>query len=392
MNSQSLFKSFSTFSEKRSAFYSKNIKSSYSDELIIFYPKNRGPKTDYRDPVVRECNGLIFGIQNNELLAIPPKLLLGTFKYNIVNTFVENNLYDIYEVNDGTRITLYYADRWRISTSRGYDVSRISWSGKSTYSEILNECLEYMNIMPDEFYDRLDKNNCYSFGISHPEYHPFTKTKHIWFIESYSTIDAKRNDINPFPDIIKPQKKVSLNDGENATSLKKLAITALDDYLSEKKRLFGFILRSKDESKTGMYSNLIIESSLMWEIRKMFYNKHYTELANENNFDRIEYTLLSNYLYNKKLFLKLFPQYKLCFSDIEKKINDINNVVVKRYQYRNANFSDETEDKYTNLATDLMSGIDEVIRINIDDSDHVEFIKQYISNSSNLHKIYYYIF
>ena len=126
MDSYKLFTSKDNIDEKRSIFFKKNIKSSYSKsniERIIFYPKFKGYKLDLSDSVVRECNGYIFDIKKNKPLVIPTNVLSNNINYNFIEKNI--NLYNIYKVYDGTIINLYWWDvenSWKISTVKGYDV------------------------------------------------------------------------------------------------------------------------------------------------------------------------------------------------------------------------------------------------------------------------------
>ena len=198
MDSYKLFISKNDIDDKRSIFFKKNIKSSYSKsniERIIFYSKFKGYKLDLSDPIVRECNGYIFNIKNNKPLVIPTNVLSNIINYDFVDKNI--NSYDIYKVYDGTIINLYWWEKensWKISTTKGYDVTELKWS-EITYENAFHSILENIyNLLPNDFYSQLDKKCCYTWGFNHPKFHPFWEGKdnqkgYIWFVQSCDMSD-----------------------------------------------------------------------------------------------------------------------------------------------------------------------------------------------------------
>ena len=155
--------------DKRKIFFEKHIKSSYVDDSdgirIIFFPKSRGPNLNLNDPVARECNGLIFKLSDNKpkLLVVPPQLLSQYINYKYIYKNWEN--YNIYKIQDGTSINMYWWESkenpsWRISTAKAYDATGLTWNSGSTYKEIFESILtDKFNILPETFYNKLDKKN-----------------------------------------------------------------------------------------------------------------------------------------------------------------------------------------------------------------------------------------
>ena len=63
---------------------------------------------------------------------------------NHCNNYGGNNLYDIYKVYDGTLINLYWwetENSWKISTTKGYDVTELKWS-EITYENAFHSILK----------------------------------------------------------------------------------------------------------------------------------------------------------------------------------------------------------------------------------------------------------
>ena len=255
MNALTLFNSTTSIKDARRLFFDKNIKSVNSDDRIIFYPKDRSSRTNYDDSVVRECNGLIIDLEEKRLVVIPPPLLLHTFKYKIVNDFITQNLYTIYEIKDGTRISMYYfRNSWRISSARGYDVTDLKWNGSLTYKEIFDSLLLELNIPVDDFYDSLNKQCCYNWGFNHRDYHPFSDKNCIWYIGSFNTHTSEIVDSYPYRDIIPGQEIIPHTDGKtyiDASDLRVECEQAFKNFFKTKTKLFGYILRSNNPEITG---------------------------------------------------------------------------------------------------------------------------------------------
>jgi len=417
MNSLTLFNSKESFSDKRGAFFAENIKSNYSEDRVIFFPKNRSFKTNFENPLVRECNGLVFDRETNRLLSIPPPLLLHTFKYNIVNKLLARDLYSVYKVTDGTRITAYYYNsKWRFSSARGYDVTDLIWAGDITYKNAFDSILTQLEIDVNEFYDRLDTDRCYSWGFNHSAYHPFNASSEaekqkntVWFISSaHLTTFAEFTDY-PFSDILKTQELVPTSDGSDntdarisASDLRVECEQALDMYLansnnSNLRPLFGYILRSNNVDETGKFSNLIIESSLLWKIRKLYYDNHFKKYAAENKYDRNKYVILYNYLTNGDMFVTLFPKFKRSFIELDKFFCKLKKSIIRHYQDRNTdnyqpNQPADTTDDYCLLIAEFAREMDEKININVDNVDHEEFIKQYTQSIDHIDRLYPFVY
>lgn len=66
----------------------------------------------------------------------------------------------MYPACEGTVLRLYWADGWKISTHRKIEAESSFWAGPSFGSM-------FREIIPDDFYDHLNKDYCYSFLMSH---------------------------------------------------------------------------------------------------------------------------------------------------------------------------------------------------------------------------------
>ena len=307
----------------RTEIYKKGIMSSYSDDgrMILYNSKTTRFNNDEVDELWAETNGLVIDTNNMSVLVTPPLTLRTHVNVQTINSHLSNNLYDILLVEDGTVINLYYwppLESWRISTSRGYDMTECKW-GSTSYKDIVKDILELNNTTEQEFYDSLNKNSCYTFGFKHNSMHKFLEggevpINRLWFIQSVS--DGVVNyDFDQFG--IKPQKKYTQVDSTKI--LFKEINNSFQNFIDDKTVLYGFILRSRDTKITGVNSNILFESSLLQRIRQLYYHSNFNEIAQQRNYDRETYIIIHSYLSNNvnRIFIELFPQYKGNFEKLD---------------------------------------------------------------------------
>lgn len=280
------------------------------------------------DEFISECNGLICLYDYEE--KVPWSLLakpVNTFKTGVNEKYIDRHLhkYTVYKVNEGTTVNMYYYNgSWRISSSRGYDVTELVWNGKKTYKEVLKEVLYKYSILYDEFLEALDKNASYTFGFKHPDFHPFWDGKdtgqyNFWFIQKFHNKDG----VVPMGEKLKKLRvdgqTIEEKPGNIRTLFKKLG-NSLDDFLETKNVLYGYILRTDHKDVSINSRNILLESRLLKTIRNLYYHSKYQKNSHELKLDREKYIVASAFLDRKKyaMFTELFPQYKNEFNEYEK--------------------------------------------------------------------------
>lgn len=321
----------------RSQIYKRGILSSYSDDGRMVFYSSKKQRFNESDTLKLECNGLVFDTKNLKILVIPQILHKSYVETDVINSYLNNDLYDILRIDDGTVINLYYwIDSWRISTARSYDLTDKKWSSM-TYREIVKDILGEQE---NTFYDTLDKEKCYTFGIKHKDLHPFLEGKDepvnkIWFIQSVDLNECSisydfKNDLGI------SESKYSDIKPKNIKELFPLLKNSLNNFIYKKNDTeinYGYILRSKDPKKTGENSIVLLESSLLQNIRKLFYHSSFNKVSKERGYDRIKYILINSYLdVNKNyLFKLLFPQYLHLFVIFDNITNDlVNNIIYNK--------------------------------------------------------------
>ena len=357
--------------EIRKSLYNKYISVSYERDLTdgkrryIFTSKNQksGNKIE---PIHKEANGLILEAPGWKVLLSPINFPKNNIDSKIANSLLNSNAYDIYYLEDGTVIGLYYwahINKWVISTARGIDVSDVIFNTKS-YKTILDECIEKNGSNAIEFFNNLDKNLCYSFGFKHPDMHPFKEGREdfvykLWFIQSCDIDNNfEVNRVSPW-EAIPNQKKVNFTVNTVGQLFNDLT-RSYDDFKNsiggEPIVNYGFILvANKKLEKNIDYSTLLLESKLLNCIRNLWYDASYLKFSKSRSYNKEDVILLNSFIDKTRIhvFNVLFPQYK----NEQDEIMAIEQKIV-----------DKVHNKLTNLDTNTIPEIQSTANTdNIDD-------------------------
>ncbi len=267
-----------------------------------------------------------------------------------IDSNIQDNLYNIYELNDGTTINLYWwSEKWIISTTRGIQMNDVEWQHIS-YNTILTELLTHY---PEFVWDKLDKNKTYTIGFNHPKFHQFNPSGHdltlfsimpgkLWFIQS---VHNTTFEINIKDDIKLPLQKLWNHEG-SLNQLKQYCRNSMDFYIDrceDKKENFaphfGFTLVLKDLSNLNNKSHIMIESSLFNKIKYYMYSGRYKKILDDKNYERLSYIILYSYLTGEvndtnSVFIKLFPQFNLILEKYDANINYIINIIAKMLSHK----------------------------------------------------------
>lgn len=315
------------------AFREKYISVSYSSPIdehgvkrtnrrYIFSSVRKNRKNEV-DRMCAEANGLILEAPEWKPLVISTYLPKSNIITSNVNRSLRKNLYDVYLIEDGTIVNLYWYEpqqKWTLSTQKGIDVNDTIFS-ELNFMSMFCESLAKMGINPIEFIQTLDKKTCYTFGFKHRCQHPFDEGTgqpiyKVWFIQMVhidnlkcSIEVCKQSPWNNIPGHVKIDNITSV--GMLFQKLK----TAYDDFVENKMVNYGFLLIAKDNgafSQNLEYNTVILESDLMNYIRNLWYDASYMKYANRREYNRLSTILLNSYLDDSRFekFSVLFPQYK----------------------------------------------------------------------------------
>lgn len=318
----------------RTALYKKGILASYNSDdgrMVCYTSKNDRFNNNHKGNAQKlwlECNGLVLDTKNMKLLVIPPLSFKSNIQSHVVDTYLAKDLYTTYLIDDGTLINLYYwkpTNSWRISTTRGYDMTENQW-GSQTYLSILEELLGLYNTNLKTFLDGLNEEWCYTFGFKHRSMHPFQEgtgnySSKLWYIQS---VDLVNNMIcDDFNGLfgIPNQKRYEFPEDKQQTSKTLFTIlhNCLNDFIDNSIVNYGFILKSKSPTETQSYSHVLLESSLLQKIRQLYYHSDFNQYAREMKYDREQYIVVRSYLdiNSHYLFIELFPQYQIYFNMLD---------------------------------------------------------------------------
>ena len=299
-----------------------------SGKLRIVITANR-LRADHNRQIVRESNGIILEHPTWRVLNCPAQTL--NPKFSMAEVADNLNSYDVYEIRDGTLITLYYFNNaWCMASTNGYDVSNYKWFGDNTYKTALYEVLEQY---PEFSFDNLPKNIALNIGFRHHAFHPFQyDPQAAWVVSAYDNINQTFVDTTfglptqtacSIPMDMK-RIKAKLDDGMRAFTLSisrnRKNVTASVMTTQTPAIFYGYILRRKsssvDDAQPATWqnknNNVILESDLLKSIRQMMYNvpKNIPDVLTIDTSNRLEYMCLQAYMNHRTryVFPTLFPQ------------------------------------------------------------------------------------
>ncbi len=346
----------------RDMLYKLQINTSYDEGRMLFRSESKFPNKSLT-PLKQECNGVILERNTWKPLVVPPRTLRNNIETKTSNKFLYRGMYKIYKAEDGTCINMYnYNGKWCISTAKGYEMNDVKWETK-TYRELLDDCLSVHGLTWGTFTEQLNPEFCYSFGFRHTNFHKFrnhlNEVNKLWFIQSVNL-----NETDPHYLWVSSETVANLPTqeeyGEHVESLRdlyQLAANAYKDYLDNGNVCYGFILRSINFHETVAHSDLLIESSLLIAIRKIWYDNAINNYCRNHSLDKELVIPLNAYLTHetKERMEALFPQYKSLFAKFD-------NVVKTLVQYSIATVNgtkiENSQEAYEQAATDFLASLE----------------------------------
>jgi hypothetical protein len=307
-------------------------------------------KSDFSNPISKECNGAIF--YYNRLykkftpLVIPTPLFNSQklVKKNIESIYKAGN-YDVYPIMDGTIMNLYYyKNSWRISTNKAYDATDLVMFSNKTYNDVLSECLSYENnkkIMEYLNVQTLNTSKCYSLCVKNSGFHVFQNYNKVSLIQQCCLQTGFKEDVESDYKCFKSNAGMTWKDLNNKIN------SAVSSFKKHGNNLtyvpfLGVILRNNNSDE---YSNVLLESNLMTKIRNFLYNFSFSKnLIYKNPFNMsletkspssyYDMTLVNrlNIYLNRRdvnLFLSLFPQFKQEFAEYNQFIIFLTTFIMK---------------------------------------------------------------
>jgi hypothetical protein len=304
-------------------FISYELDETETIKCFILSPINRYIAT----PFENSCNGIVIDATEWRILAMHPRNLYVKPMTKIIDLELAKHSYNIYDVIDGTVITLYcWNDVWRISTVNGYDVSNYKWMCDQTFQEIFAKMIKkFLGKTLDEFYSLLDKSYNYSIGFRCHDHHPLlTDPEKLWLVQVCNGMTLLN--INDFVVItgIMAQPSFTTQVFESVKDIE----TYLSDSIEKAKSkvyIYGVILRAKEKATC----DIIIESPFLKQIRHLMYNKLPNAILKHVDFQSMVKVrvMIAAIRQEKVKFLVLFGQFKELFQTYEKFIKQVTSAV-----------------------------------------------------------------
>lgn len=313
-----------------------------SIDRIILSAKRK--EADFSSLLYRQLNGLVLS-NTWQVLSIPSM----SFHRNVSQQFVIGNLpkYEVYEIRDGTVVTLYYYnDSWRMSSANGYDVGNYTWVSDCTYTTAIDDLAKQY---PNFSFAKLNPRVCYTIGFRHTMFHPLINDPQgMWLIQACN-LDIANNVVisqngetlpiihRELPDIGLPTQKplaftISPQDIYNRITADNES--AKQSYLSmlasgTARPHYGYFLRCKD----GSLPDIMLPSNLLTTLQNTIYDlprkrrPHETPITHKN---RLDYVCLRAYLsvFTKFEFITMFPQFSQLYENFDTLFNKLTNRVV----------------------------------------------------------------
>lgn len=233
--------------------------------------------------VKKECSGLVLlydPTSNVEwsILVLPlptPRMIYnkqlndGTLPKQLFLDYYRGN-YEVTPIIDGTILHLYWFDgKWRLSSTRGYDVGDLRFVGNLTFMQALID-------RSDIEHDELNKNWVYSISLRVFDFHKFDQHSRggdlndsailirILDRASLSRISLEDNAPSGIRIVDKLSHEVSLTEYGLA------AISADDKSIP----YYGIVLNAKTFDIPEEYSTLMLKSKLYNEIEQELYSRN----------------------------------------------------------------------------------------------------------------------
>jgi hypothetical protein len=347
--------------------------------LVLSGDKRGGGQARGREvPLYYECNGLVLDARTWHALAVPPCAFNLLPAPKAVDAGLADDLYDIFEADDGTVITFYSwnhptdKDVWAMASSNGYDVSSLHWTGNLTYAEVfLDLAQRYYPAFVAETgarverpspgvtrlaFTNLSRERCYTIGFRHHNFHPMlADPERMWQIQHATLTDTtprvvQRGGFFGIPDQKVRTDELKAKAGAVLTlaHLRGLGAVAYEEaleYIEMRSRNetvialegglpqlnYGFILRSRSPERTRENSDLLVESPLLVRVRKLAYERAPRSVRDRLKADeRLEHNALRAYLTanERHTFLALFPNWAPKFQTYEEFVNNVVHLVV----------------------------------------------------------------
>jgi hypothetical protein len=320
---------------------------------------------NYNLDLAKQCNGVVLEYPSWKVISLPSAKINPHYRLNDVIKKLDS--YEIYNISDGTTVTLYYYNNaWCMSSTNGFDVRDYRWQSETTYWEAF---IEVTKLYPEFSLDKLDTSVSYTVAFRHHHFHPLaTDPQRAWLVCATSIENAAVS----YPNIGLPLQVAIAVTGDEILEKNK---TALSRYLTTVREgkpeiHYGYVLRA-----TGTDSDIILESELLKTVRGLVYNLPKNTNVVLNHTNRLEYMILKSYLSCKSKFnfINLFPQFDSFYKKYDALFKELSSDIITAM--RRTDRASKSK-----LVTTMVRHIESHDRINAMDSQGINIINDFIMN------------
>lgn len=271
------------------------------------YTKHKVPLTKEQKKIINQYRGVIVEKNTNRLLC---------YTFDKMSRHLPDN-WDLQECKimhsyDGTQIKLfYYNDKWIVSTTRRIDASKSYYYSQRSFMEMWNDVSKKVD------YNKLDKQCCYSFVLSHPDNRIVTRYNKPYvthtLTRNMTTFDLVDCDIG----VQKPKTVTFSSKNDIWSSIKKLPYYN-EGYVIQNNNIFIKVVNSKYNEVKELRGN----SNSLFE--------HFFELKKQNKIKKFLFyypEATDSFLYFTRFFdnmcMVIYNEYVLLRVRKVIKINDV---------------------------------------------------------------------
>jgi len=332
-------------------------------------------RADFTKLLSQQCNGVVFSYPGWDFLSVPSPRFDRKAKLKTLDL----KEYNVYTINDGTTVTLYWyippngEGKWCLASSKGMDIGDYRWMGAKTYMQAI---MEVAAQYPEFKLDKLNKRMCYTLGFRHHDFHPLLADKSaMWAIQTFDRTNKKLGR----PNIGIPVQEPVQLPIQTIGYMMSMNQSALVNYQSKGEIHYGYILKSKIAGK----ANVIVESELYRYIRRTVYHLTKNPSVTISPDNRAEFVALRAFVYpgNKQTFLAIFPQFSYKFAEYELFFKQVEKTIISKLKNPGLDIKD---DKQGCLSKALAAHITKTTKIDPGSESSASIIQDFVKSPAHL--------
>lgn len=273
----------------------------YSLLNLILVKAKRGVDYDYENNEwMRYCRGVIINSETNRVVCVPP---VKSFRREKIITDEYDETFLFEPLVDGVMINMFFHnDEWVIST-RSNIGAKNKWDGKTPFHEL------FKKVNGETWFDKLDKNNCYSFTLQHKDNRIITPVykNFIFMNEVHTLMDGKiiklKREEHPIIDGIENIKSLEKKDidlyleNDNVFSVKGFTIKKGSLRIKWINPNYEYVEKLKVNNNNKFFSYIELRRSFkLADYLKFFPEEQYLFDNYRNNYNMIKTELYSSYV------------------------------------------------------------------------------------------------